>query len=136
MIDKLVQVRSKHNKFHYALFNMKIIDIDRKKVIFTLARDVTEEHETKKIRDELRKSQDDFISITNHELRTPLHVCLGYSEFLMKHKDEISTEKCHNIISMVHKNLQRLERLVVDVGTITHFERGIFHSEFKEIEIC
>src|SRR6476646_6609951 len=60
------------------------------------------------------KMQNEFINIASHELRTPTHAILAYSDLLPHHP-----EKRHDIIK---RNATRLQRLTEDILDVTKIE--------------
>jgi signal transduction histidine kinase len=67
------------------------------------------------------KMQKEFINIAAHELRTPTQAVLGYSEIL-QHKSHDSSNKKGELVSAIHRNAARLQRLTNDILDITRIE--------------
>ena len=61
-----------------------------------------------------------FISVINHELRTPLHTILGYAHLLAKESPETLSDK----IGVIEKNGNQLLRLIDDVLVFSRGEAG------------
>ncbi|MFX0125533.1 MAG: sensor histidine kinase [Candidatus Hodarchaeota archaeon] len=76
--------------------------------------------------DQLRSN---FISMTSHELQTPLTVIKGYLSFFPRIKENRRDERTTQIQMALDKNVARLEGLVNRIGEITRFERDIFQLE-------
>ncbi|MFX0125275.1 MAG: PAS domain S-box protein, partial [Candidatus Hodarchaeota archaeon] len=98
--------------------------------------DITERIKAEKIRKELEEQRENFIYMTTHELRTPLTVIGGYCDFLIEHDEFIDHFRRDKIYTTIKSNVNRLERLTRDVSHIVQLERGEFHIEKKEINIC
>jgi signal transduction histidine kinase len=67
------------------------------------------------------KMQKEFINIAAHELRTPTQAVLGYSEILQHESHDYSNKK-DELISAIHRNAARLQRLTNDILDITRIE--------------
>ena len=63
------------------------------------------------------KMQNEFINIASHELRTPTHAILAYSDLLPHHP-----EKRDEIIQGIKRNATRLQRLTEDILDVTKIE--------------
>ncbi len=88
-----------------------------------VARDVTAERETERLRDE-------FISLVSHELRTPLTAMLGYLELVLEPvqpapDEELGTEH-REYLEIVERNARRQLRLVTDLLTASQLDAGKF----------
>jgi PAS domain S-box-containing protein len=95
--------------------------------------DISDQIYSHQLRQELSQQRDSFISMVNHELRTPLSVLMGYLEFLAK-SPEISEINKMRIYQTMTKNVKRLERLIIDSQTFTQVDRGIFSVELQAFE--
>lgn len=73
--------------------------------------------------EEMRK---EFVANISHELKTPLSSIKGYSETL-KESGEITQKQLQEFASIIHRNAQRLERLVEDIMALSRLE----HHEEK-----
>jgi PAS domain S-box-containing protein len=79
-----------------------------KERIYAVARDLTEQQEIEELKDE-------FISVVNHELRTPLSSTKGALQLALElHGDEMS-ESLEEFVEMAFNSTDRLERLVDDM---------------------
>lgn len=96
--------------------------------------DILKEKEVDLLKEELQQRKDDFISMMNHELRTPLSVLAGYISF-MKFKPILTEEERVNVFQVLNKNLSRLERLIIASTTMTHLQRKMFHLTKKEVHL-
>ncbi len=95
--------------------------------------DVTEKRKAEEIQKELEGRREKFISMTTHELRTPITVISGYLHILAKRIDEISSIDRKKIFTVMKDNLSRLERLVGQVSLISQFEENIFKVNRKPL---
>ncbi|MHA2248525.1 MAG: PAS domain-containing sensor histidine kinase [Candidatus Hodarchaeales archaeon] len=90
------------------------------------SRDVTQQKQLEKTRRDLEQRRASFISMTSHELRTPITVIKGYTEFLNKNLEKIDTIRRSQAIQSISRNIFRLERLIEGVADITRMDQGIF----------
>jgi two-component system sensor histidine kinase VicK len=91
--------------------------------IETVFRDITELKKTESVRKDLEKKREDFITMTNHQIRTPLHITKGYSEFLISKIDVLPPEDLKEYLYSLQRNLNRLEKLISDVRTVQILEK-------------
>ena len=105
--------------------------------------EITDRKRAEKVRKDLEKRQSAFVSMTSHELRTPVTVIKGYTEFLKENIEEIESISRSQVIQSILRNVLRLERLIEGVADITRMDQGIFKlntsicdfSEFLEESI-
>ncbi|RMG71319.1 MAG: PAS domain S-box protein [Nitrospirae bacterium] len=93
--------------------------------IMVILRDITE-------RKEVERLKRDFIANVSHELKTPITNIKGYVETLI---EELSPE-CRDsleFLRVIHKNTQRMERLVLDLIQLSSIESGAIRIEKREI---
>ncbi|MHA2304263.1 MAG: PAS domain S-box protein [Candidatus Hodarchaeales archaeon] len=87
-------------------------------------RDITERKNAEKIRKELAEKRDNFVWMTSHELRTPITVLAGYTEILKRQYETLDQDQIVKILTMLAKNIERLERLAMNVTTISRIALG------------
>jgi PAS domain S-box-containing protein len=75
------------------------------------------------LRDAL-KVRDDILAATTHELRTPLTPLLGILEIVRSRWDELTTDRVRELLQVVDRNAQRLDRLVADLLLATRLRTG------------
>jgi signal transduction histidine kinase len=71
---------------------------------------------------EIDRAKSTFVAIASHELRTPLTALLGFGELLATRR--FSTDEVHRLAGIVHRETQRLVRLVDDLLDLSRLERG------------
>ncbi len=65
-----------------------------------------------------------FLNITSHELRTPMSSVKGYIQMLLKQKlGEINKDQ-KSALEVVHRNANRLDRLIQDILDVSRLESG------------
>ncbi|MFX0052704.1 MAG: sensor histidine kinase, partial [Candidatus Hermodarchaeota archaeon] len=110
---------------------------DKGSIIGTLSsgEDITEKKQLEEVRNELEKRRENFIWMTSHELRTPITVILGYTEFLQKYFEELDRNRIERILKVMRNNVDRLERLTTDVAMISKIEHGFLEIDKKELKL-
>lgn len=72
--------------------------------------------------EEMDRAKSTFVAIVSHELRTPLTALLGFGELLATRA--YSVPEVHRLAGIVHRETQRLVRLVDDLIDLSRLERG------------
>ena len=83
---------------------------------------------------ELRKAdviRRDFVANVSHELRTPLTAIKGYAEALLDDSDD--PEARARFVEIIHRQAERMERLVKDLLRLARLEAG---QETVEVAPC
>ena len=70
---------------------------------------------------ELNSAKDEFIAGLSHEFRTPLTSIVGFSEFLLEHRD-VDPESNLELIGLIHSESSDLSRMVDDLLTAARIE--------------
>lgn len=91
--------------------------------------------QTELLHEELERRRENFIWITNHEIRTPLAVVSGFIDFLQKNIDDIDQEKRNRILKLIKRNLDRLERLSDQISLLSHLDRGSLKVSKSELKL-
>ena len=81
----------------------------------------------------LNKAKSDFVSIVSHEFRTPLTGITGFSEVLRD--EELSAEEVHEYAADIHKDAQRLARLINDMLDLDRLESGRFELRLESVDV-
>jgi len=68
------------------------------------------------------KMQRDFIDIAAHELRTPIHPILGFTDLL---KNKITDKEQLGFIDVIHRNTKRLKKLSDDILEVSKIENNL-----------
>jgi signal transduction histidine kinase len=71
---------------------------------------------------EMDRAKSTFVAIASHELRTPLTALLGFGELLATRSFPVV--EVHRLAAIVHRETERLVRLVDDLLDLSRIERG------------
>jgi len=88
----------------------------------------------KKLRD-LDKKKDEFLSITAHELKTPLTSIKGFTELLKKPKAIKNKKIRTKYIDFILADTRRLEHLVEETLDLTRLDLGTFKFSYETVAI-
>jgi len=90
--------------------------------VVLIIRDITKQ---KTLEDE----KDEFISVTSHELRTPVAIAEGsLSNFLLMQERGVSQDKLAEAAGAAYKQITYLAQMINDLSTLSRAERGVGDS--------
>ncbi len=89
-----------------------------------LIEDVTHEREVERLKAE-------FVSIASHELRTPMTSILGFSELMLT--QELPRPLNQRYTEQIHKEAERLTRILNDMLDLSYLESGEGVLEIKQV---
>ncbi|MCM2325081.1 MAG: ATP-binding protein [Candidatus Woesearchaeota archaeon] len=122
----------------------KIGELERtKRAIMNILEDTNQTNtELSKAREELRnnidklnamnKNKDEFISITAHELKTPLTSIKGFSELLKNESVLNNKEQRDKYFNIIIEDTQRLSKLITDMLDLTRLDLGTMKFFFEK----
>ena len=88
---------------------------------------------------EMDKLKDEFISITSHELRTPMTAIKSYVWMVLNRHADTLTPKTHEYLDRVFKSSERLINLVNDMLNVSRIESGriiLKATDFDLVELA
>ena len=85
---------------------------------------------------ELDDLKSDFISITSHELRTPVAAVRGFVDTLRRRRGELTEDEVGEFLDIIHDQSQRLVRLVEDLLDVSRLEAGRLTLEWDEVSVA
>lgn len=87
--------------------------------------------------EETLKGRDEFISITSHELKTPLTVLKLRAQFLKRKKDQdkISEQEINRFVTDLEQQVFRLEILVNDILDLSRIRTGQFSYSASQFNL-
>ena len=84
---------------------------------------------------ELEKTKDDFISITSHELRTPMTIIKSYLWMLASEKGGPINDKQKDYIKKAANGTERMLNLINDMLNISKLEHGKMEMKIEKINV-
>lgn len=76
--------------------------------------------------------QKEFISVAAHELRTPIQALVGYAELIQGEQNEQSISI---YIKAIHRNAERLNKLVNDILDVSRIERNKLSLSLRQFDL-
>jgi len=77
----------------------------------------------------------EFLSVVSHDLRTPLHSIVGFSELLSEDPDARLTDDQQEDIEIIHKAGHHLLNLVDDIVDLSKIETGMMALSTSEVDL-
>ena len=120
-----IKNRRKNGEEYYAEVNISPVLDDNGNILnyVGVERDITKEKE-------LDQAKSDFISISSHQLRTPLTVIKGYLSMLMEKTFGAMDDKQMEILSKVYESNEREIGMVQDLLNMSRIEAGRMTFDF------
>jgi PAS domain S-box-containing protein len=84
-------------------------------------------------RKRMERLKDEFVSTVSHELRTPLTSISGSLGLLVGQWSDVLPPSATRLVSIAHKNIQRLVRLINDILDIEKIESGQAVFNFTKV---
>ncbi|MFH0869560.1 MAG: ATP-binding protein [archaeon] len=92
----------------------------------------------KKANEELKKAdyyKNQFISITAHELKTPLASIHGFANLLQNKKIVANIKQRDNYLSIIMQDSDRLKRLIEDILDLSRLDIGTLKFVFEKVDV-
>lgn len=77
--------------------------------------------------------KDEFVSVTTHELRTPVTAILGFAELLRRHDDQLDDARRRELLERIHGSGRRLDGLVEDLLTMSRARSRQLVAEREDV---
>jgi signal transduction histidine kinase len=81
------------------------------------------------------KSKTEFVSIVSHELKLPMTPIKGYSDLMLSGVTGPLTENQISFLTTIRNNVNRMAKLVSDLGDISRIESGHLRLEPREVPV-
>ena len=86
---------------------------------------------------EVEQLKDDFLSITSHELKTPLTSIMGYAQLLSRRlPPEARKAGSDDVIEVIENQCRRMKRLVEDLLDVSRIERGTLETAHTVLDLA
>jgi len=120
----------------------KPIDIEHVRIVLSKCiKQIQSRRENEELRSltqrlkELNELKDKFITITNHELRTPVTVLKGYIELIDYFLEDSRNKEINEAIEIVMETMRELVSIVEQMHDISSFDYGKKRMVEKEFEV-
>ncbi len=109
----------------------------------SVCRDVTKEVEnyqklfdTQEALQEMLRQKDSLFSVIAHDLRTPIHNFIYFSDFLFDKYDDLNDENREKLKRQMSNSAKRLNELLENLLTWSRFQRGQIIPNFQPVKLC
>ena len=118
------------------------LEYDGRRARMVVAYDVTERRRFEVALEEARRraemasrAKSEFLASMSHELRSPLHTIIGFTELLGEELEGPLNEKQKRFVNHIHRDSQHLLTLINDILDLSKIEAGRleFHQEQFEL---
>lgn len=117
------------NRVYYIYLNIsEVATQEEGKEYIISTRDVTAEKE-------LERTKNDFVSVTSHELRTPMTIIKSYLWMLQNKKAGELNPKQEEYLNKAIKGSERMLNLINDTLSISRIERGKVELSIQKMDI-
>jgi PAS domain S-box-containing protein len=97
--------------------------------------DITKQKIVEEKLKELNDLKTEFVGVVAHDLRTPLTVAIGYTEYLRDQWDVMVDTERRKLVDNVQRSLDRLGSLVSSVLELTRLEGGSSPSDARPFDL-
>jgi signal transduction histidine kinase len=121
----------------YLLLLIKLVMNTGSNVERMLKKEVKSGHRERELRDQseqanqMSRDKSKFIANMSHEMRTPMHAILGFSDLGAKKSTSISREKLHDYFLRINESGQRLLNLLDALIDLSNLEAGRLDYQTK-----
>lgn len=84
---------------------------------------------------EADRTKSEFVSMLAHELKGPMTTVLGFSHTLRQQWDRLDEAKRNQVLDIVHKEVERLSRLVNDLLDVSRMEAGALRYDLEPTDL-
>lgn len=138
--DLLIDINGQ--KKQIKMVSIPIHHEDGKTELLVVVTDLTEEaklaENLKRVNQELLsmdKQKDEFLSVTSHELRTPMTAIKGYVDMILNGDAGTINDEIKNYLTEVYKSVNRLTDLVNNILTVSKLQNRATQFNLKPINI-
>ena len=83
---------------------------------------------------EIDEMKDNFVSMTSHELKTPLTAVNGYLDLLKSAQKKLNKDEIH-YLDNIQKSINHLRSLVEDILEVSRIEQGRISYDYVEVSV-
>lgn len=81
------------------------------------------------------RQRSEFFAMVIHDIRTPATIASGYLNLLEENWAEMEADEARDFVGIATENLERIQRLVDDVLTMSRIDSGEFSVEPRPIDL-
>lgn len=137
--DVLSQISADNPEFHRIARLVEDSFNDKKSLEIEISERKKAEERISKFAEELQEinsGKDKFFSILAHDLKSPFHYLLGYSDLLVNEYSTLSDEDRKKFISIIHSNSQRLYSLLENLLEWSRLQTGRVDFEMEVFDLA
>ncbi|MBN1284915.1 MAG: GAF domain-containing protein [Anaerolineae bacterium] len=82
-----------------------------------------------------KQATDEFVSVASHELKTPMVSIRGYADMMTQGLAGEVTDQQKRFLSIIARNVQRLEAIVSDLTDVSRIETGHIYIEIGQVDV-
>lgn len=96
------------------------------------------EREARRQMEALLRMQDEFLTMTAHELRTPITSLSAFAELLLRRlqQGQLNIERVQRPIQVIHHQARQLNRLTGALLDLTRLEHGKLTLQQRPVDLC
>ncbi|MBF2074399.1 MAG: PAS domain S-box protein [Synechococcales cyanobacterium C42_A2020_086] len=124
-----IQVRLRSGEVRTVLCSAEVIDLEGQRCIIAMGKDITERKQVEVALQQAKAAAEAsdlaktmFLSMMSHNLRTPLHAILGFTQVLQQ--DTTLTQEQHHQLDIILDNGHQLLRLINHVLELSNIDLG------------
>src|SRR6185295_10645975 len=101
----------------------------------TFNRAISSLQHTEKERQQIDRAKTGFLCVSSHELRSPMTPVKAQLQMLLKGYLGKLSKQQKEALEVVHRNVDRLDKIIVDLLEISRIEAARLKFEFKTVNV-
>ena len=119
--------------FSILLIRSVLREVRQREELQKLSKDLENANEQLKLLD---KAKSEFLSVTSHQLRTPLTAIKGYVSMMLEGDFGQVQPKQKEVLNTVSESTERLVHLISDLLDLSRIESGRMEFDFVALNLC
>ena len=96
---------------------------------------LSSEHDARDAAEAANRVKDEFLATLSHELRNPLNVILGYSEYLLRTPQVVNSPELRRISESLRRNALTQSQLINDLLDLSRLQMGKLTLEIETVSL-